>query len=206
MKYNLLLLPLTFFLFGFTEVKSPVQQRMTELLTPVFSEPKVKSYLEKLPLSEIQNQVVLLQRKGMARLNISEIEKWNALRRKLADVSPEDCAGFWSGRMNHDSHMAALGKLSKKELDQWIQILASSVRSEVEQKPFPIVSTFDFQNGLKVITKSMTMADQQRLTSVFQQGDKASDVDGCWAIKTVMKVDNLKGKVREKYLQYLSSL
>ncbi len=183
-----------------------VKLRMMNQMLPLLEDPRINEIKEKFSPEDARDQIAQMEHKGIVRLDKSDLDSWNEIRRKLANESPEVCTSFWHGKISENILLDTLGKLSEKDIDEWARLTVESLKRELDAKSYPSSSIADFQSGLVILTKDLSPADQKRFSEIFQQGLSANNADTCWVMKIVLDIDKLEGEVREKFLRYSASI
>ncbi|MCK5883180.1 MAG: hypothetical protein KAG61_05785 [Bacteriovoracaceae bacterium] len=183
--------------------KVEISKRMAGMLDI----PEVKSKLESIKSPAEANKYTRnLVHNGLKRLTWGDLKKWNMARLAMAEISPELCSGFWSGKLSEDMMMSAMAQLPKDTMDDWIEISTRSAKLEVAQGKYAKPTWQDFEFGLKTSVSKMTHEDQVRMETVLAQGVSASPKDGCWMMKVMLMADTHLDQIQsEKFIRYMAS-
>jgi hypothetical protein len=117
-------------LFGSTESA----ELYSRLMGPVFSDSRYRAWLEHHGNSAFQASAQLTAA-GLALLQPEDGERLFRVRRKLADVSPALCQGFWDGQIAATNLSAGLHQLPVSEQSAFIEVTARAAALELENGP-----------------------------------------------------------------------
>lgn len=145
---------------------------------------------------------------GLKRLPYSDLQVWNELRIKLANVSPVLCAGFWTGKgLDGAAIQDAVVKLEEKDGLRWISTSLKAAQLELENAPYVEPDAGAAQRGIQEISDGLSKVDKERYSATQISGVNASDEDACWTLKIVLtKAESLKTISPEQFLRALAAL
>jgi hypothetical protein len=117
---------------------------LADVMKPMFRDPLLIARLEKAsagavarpaaafaPATARQAVFAQLTAGGLSRLPGEDLDQFFAVKRSLADASPEVCAGFWTGRFRPDAISAALRRLPGAKQVVWIRTTALAASLEL---------------------------------------------------------------------------
>ena len=105
-----------------------------ETLEPILRSPKLKARLATVKGAKGPGGtgVAELTAAGMARLDGTDLDAIFGVKRALADLSPEVCAGLWTGRVSANDFAEGLRKLTEEQQRIWITVSGRALSREIE--------------------------------------------------------------------------
>lgn len=105
-----------------------------ETLAPVLRNPRLKDRLQSIKGAKgpAGTGVAELTAAGMARLDGADLDAIFGVKRALADLSPEICAGLWTGRVAASDFAEGLRKLTEDQQRIWITVSGRALSREIE--------------------------------------------------------------------------
>jgi hypothetical protein len=105
-----------------------------ETLAPVLRNPKLRARLATIKGAKGPGGtgVAELTAAGMARLDAVDLEAIFGVKRALADLSPEICAGLWTGQVSANDFAEGLRKLTEEQQRIWITVSGRALSREIE--------------------------------------------------------------------------
>jgi len=144
--------------------------------------------------------------KGMKRLELDHLIRWNEIRLILSKESQYMCLKFWDGRADSYKINKALDQLSDQDLKEFIDIKVSALLLELSQTPFTPVPPDSFTIGIWQILKGLKPEDAGRLRNILKDPGNSSEKDACWAITVLLNDSSkLRAGYREDFLRALAS-
>jgi hypothetical protein len=92
---------------------------VTRAMRPFIEDPRLQAQLEGKDDAFTRAHVASLPARGVTLLPAAELERWRALRLRLAEASPEFCAGGWRGGLAPRDLFRALDALTEEEQEGW---------------------------------------------------------------------------------------
>jgi hypothetical protein len=143
---------------------------------------------------------------GLKRLPGSDLEKWNNLRARLADGSPNLCAGFWSGNLDGNELQATLERLPDAELDDWLRISTLAAKLDLDNEGEGPAPADALPHALDAIYKRLPADDSARFKKDVDAGLSLGKEEGCWAFKVLTKnVATLDQPLHEQALRAIAA-
>jgi len=121
---------------AFVEAMAPIV-RHPGLRASLNQQPSASGGLAAVPVDGMQEAFAALTAKGMARVSPPELEALFDAKRKLAELSPELCAGFWNGGVSAAQLMGGIRRLPESDQIVWIRTTAAAMMLELEGRTPP---------------------------------------------------------------------
>lgn len=141
-------------------------------------------------------------------LGLEDLDQWNVLRLKLANLSTELCAGFINGKADNEIFKKAFSKLSDSDIEKWFKISFKSIKSAVinEKSYDSKIAQENFRIGLSRVFEVVGNKDTEKTLDILQHSATKSPDDNCWASKKIHEgAKLLPEKQRLEFLKALAS-
>jgi hypothetical protein len=126
-------------------------------------------------------------RRGVARLPFEKLKVWSDVRLKLAGISPDVCAGLWTGNSTAAQLNEGFAKLDNDDLDAFFKVLADGMRLELDADggDLPKTSATALGEGLNELVDLVPKADAAKYARALKTGTLATRDEACAATRAV---------------------
>jgi hypothetical protein len=142
-----------------------------ETLEPVLRNPKLKQRLATIKAAKGPGGtgVAELTAAGMARLDAADLDAIFGVKRALADLSPEVCAGLWTGRVSANDFAEGLRRLTEDQQRIWITVSGRALSREVEAVSEPArIPRAAKDQAMETLMASLTPEERASLVEAAQ--------------------------------------
>jgi hypothetical protein len=123
---------------------------------------------------------------GMMRLPLDDLAGALAVKRAMADSSPELCAGFWKGQISQSAFADALKRLTEAQQRQWISVLTRAMTLELAADgPPQKIPAIKVGEALKALSLTLPEDENKTLFRALRAGAGATPADACSAFHTL---------------------
>ena len=180
------------------------QQIMGAQIKEVFEHPDIKEKFASDP-EAAKAQGFMLAQSGIKHLTLAELDRWHALRLKVATNHQAFCIGLLTGQVTEDDAQSGLATLSDQELEEFGKLLATGIRRKINKEGDPDTHMTYLTTAIQGIVAAMPEDERTKLVSAMQGQGKPEEL--CWASQVLMNgLATVPDDEREKVLKASSGM
>lgn len=140
--------------------KSRSEVVVTRAMRPFIEDPRLKAQLAGKDAAFTRAHVASLPARGVTLLPAAELESWAALRLRLAEASPEFCAGGWRGGLTPRDLFRALDALTEEEQEGWGALVTRAGKLALDTPPTETAHAKALHQGIDSIAATLPAAER----------------------------------------------
>jgi hypothetical protein len=180
---------------------SPMHKPFEQHMAAVFKMPEWEARFKEVSDEQAGQIGADLSRQGMRRLDNALLERRMVIMTKLLNkMDDRTCAQVVKGGSTMQSQSAKDGlinqmaQLDEAEINDWWQMTAEAVKSELQNAPTPKLDSKQVTTALQTLVQKLPEKDSDRFVTILQSLDPVkptaqpfSDQEVCWVGRTLYK-------------------